>query len=107
MDQNQVANNVSKSAVTPVLRELPVSSNVSTAPTLDALKPFSPLVIMDTDKPKKLTKDDKNVDKRPRVGSTARRTAFGWSKRSTGKSGQKENASVGKENLVGTGTTPT
>lgn len=91
--------------VTPVLRELPVFSNVSAAPTLDALKPFSPLEI-DTIKTEQGAKDDKSS--RPRVASTARRTALGWAKRSRGKStDRKENMAVGKENLVGSGTTVT
>jgi hypothetical protein len=99
--------NTSRSSATPVLRELTVLSNVPAVPTLDALKPFSPLVIdnIKTEKPKK---DDKNsLNIRPRVPSTTRRTALGWAKRSTGKSAdQKENAAVGKE-LVGTGNTKT
>jgi len=60
-----------------------------------------------------VAKDVKNpAVVRPRVGSTARRTALGWSKRSTGKStAQKENVTIGnkigKENFVATGTTTT
>jgi hypothetical protein len=97
---------MSKSATSiSVLRELPVCSNTPAAPMLDVLKPFSPLVL-DTIKTAK--NDKKTSNSRPRVASTARRTALGWSKRSTGKSSdQKENVAVGKENLIGTGTTMT
>ena len=91
---------IKESSATPVLRSLPLISNiVSAAPTLQAFKPFSPLVV-DTGESKAESKvSTLPSQNRPRVGSTARRTALGWSKRS-GKSstGQKENV-VGKENV--------
>jgi hypothetical protein len=103
-DHIQLNNNMSKLTPTPVLRELPVVSNA--VPTLNALKPFSPLVMDAVKTEKTKTKDSLNA--RSRVCSTARRTSLGWSKRSNGKSAdQKENVVVGKENLVGTGTTVT
>jgi serine/arginine repetitive matrix protein 2 len=104
-DQSQLDNMLKSTPAVSVLRELPVCSNTSAAPTLDALKSFSPLVL---DTVKKGKDEKKGSSNRPRVASTTRRTALGWSKRSTGKSSdQKENVAVGKENLVGTGTTMT
>jgi len=103
-DQIQVDKSNSTTSIS-VLCELPVCSNTPAAPTLDILKPFSPLVL-NTINVKDAKK--KSTNNRPRVASTARRTALGWSKRSTGKSSDhKENVAVGKENLVGTGTTMT
>ena len=81
---------------TPVLKEVNINANVmSTAPSLDALKPFSPL-FMDVE-PKKENAYGLAPMARPRVPSNARRTALGWSKRSTGKSStdQKENVGQG------------
>ena len=78
---------------TPVLQPINSNKNImAAAPSLEALKPFSPLVVDIEPKQEKafvLARDG-----RPRVGSNARRTALGWSKRSTGKSStdQKENA---------------
>ena len=66
--------------------------NVLTAPSLEALKPIRPLV-MDIE-PKRENAYGLAPSARPRVASTARRTAFGWLKHSTnGKlsTGQKEN----------------
>jgi hypothetical protein len=65
------------------------------APSIEAFSPFSPLVldgVVGSDsavKVKAYAKFDMNTNAnnntiRPRVGSTARRTALGWSKRSTG-----------------------
>lgn len=68
---------------------------MSPAPTLDVLKPFSPLVV--EVKPKR---ESVFGTARPRVGSNARRSNLGWSKRSTGKS-----STEAKEN-VGLGTLP-
>jgi serine/arginine repetitive matrix protein 2 len=90
---------------TSVLRPVNVNHNISSSPpTLDIIvKDFSPLVVnMDMGREQEL-KCENGVGvattARPRVGSTARRTALGWSKRSNGKSStdRKENA-VGKEN---------
>ncbi|RDB27260.1 hypothetical protein Hypma_004359 [Hypsizygus marmoreus] len=82
---------------TPVLQQIPINHNIllSAAPSLEALKPFSPLVV--DIEPKRENAFGLAPAARPRVGSTARRTALGWSKRSTGKSStdQKENVSQG------------
>ncbi|PPQ91217.1 hypothetical protein CVT25_001175 [Psilocybe cyanescens] len=91
---------------TPVLQQVPVNQNTranktsskdnGTAPFLGALKPFSPLVMDDDNGPKRENAFGLAPNARPRVGSSARRTALGWSKRSTGagksSTDQKENA---------------
>ncbi|KAI8973078.1 hypothetical protein BD414DRAFT_447875 [Trametes punicea] len=81
----------------PVLREVPRDVNTLTAspaPALDEIKPFSPLHIeLDTSKQ---GKGAFGLPARPRVTSSTRRAALGWSKRSTGKSSTqdcKENVS--------------
>ena len=83
----------------PVLQQISVNQNVhmSTAPSLETLKPFSPLVV----ELKRETAFGLAPAVRPRVGSTARRTAHGWTKRGTGKSStdQKENA-VGQGSVI-------
>lgn len=85
--------NTPKSALTtPVLREVSINPNLAkgNAPSIDAFKPFSPLVVDGVvgDSAIKLkvngNTNGNNNTIRPRVGSTARRTALGWSKRSTG-----------------------
>lgn len=83
------------------LQELRRDPNVvmSAAPSLEALKPFSPLVVHDAG-PKRENAYGLANDKRQRVGSTARRTALGWSKRSTGPGGK--TSSDLKENTVNT-----
>lgn len=82
------------------------------APSLDALKPFSPLVLdVDTQREKVF-----GVSARPRVPSTTRRNALGWTKRSNGpantskssngpksSTGPKTSTGPGKENVIGTG----
>ena len=82
---------------TPVLQPINSNKNImAAAPSLEALKPFSPLVVDIEPKQEKafvLARDG-----RPRVGSNARRTALGWSKRSTGKSSTDQ-----MENAVGSG----
>ena len=84
-----------------VLQQINVNHNIlSPAPSLDALKPFSPLVV-DVE-PKRENAFGLAPHARPRVGSTARRTALGWTKRSTGKSSTDQ-----KENVVGQGTVMT
>lgn len=84
----------------------PKTSGKAAPPSLDALKPFSPLSFeVDVDAGLKLAQAAINA--RPRVGSNARRTALGWSKRSNGPSvtnatgtgkkvstGQKENPTI-------------
>jgi hypothetical protein len=83
----------------PVLQQIPVNRNtnlMSAAPFLEALKPFSPLVI-DVE-PKRENAFGLSPAGRPRVGSTARRTVLGWTKRSTGKSSTDQ-----MENVIGQG----
>ncbi|KAF9457373.1 hypothetical protein BDZ94DRAFT_1175700 [Collybia nuda] len=78
------------------LQQIPINHNIlSVAPSLEALKPFSPLVV--DIEPKRENAFGLAPHARPRVASTARRTALGWSKRSTGKSStdQKENIAQG------------
>lgn len=76
-----------------------VSTNLlkSPAPTLDILKPFSPLILGSGKTNSPFSAPPKDV--RQRVGSAARRSALGWSKRSTkssnGQKENKENASIG------------
>jgi hypothetical protein len=86
---------VQQALATPVLQEVNVNKNVaSTAPSLEALKPFSPL-FLDIE-PKRENAYGLAPLARPRVPSNARRTALGWSKRSTKSSAdQKENAGQG------------
>ncbi|KAI0354136.1 hypothetical protein OH77DRAFT_1405859 [Trametes cingulata] len=71
----------------PVLREVRKSENVLSAspvPALEEIKPFSPIHIeLDTSKQGKTAF---GLPARPRVTSSTRRAALGWSKRSTGKS---------------------
>ena len=84
---------------TSVLRPVNVNHNTSSSPpTLDIIiKGFSPLVVnMDTGKEQELKCE--NATARPRVGSTARRTALGWSKRNGKSSTDRKENTVGKEN---------
>jgi len=77
---------------TPALRQVLINTNtLSATPSIDALKPFSPLSVDIRPKRENAFRLAPNV--RPRVGSTACRTALGWSKQSTGKAStdQKEN----------------
>lgn len=85
---------------TPVLRQRSINHNLAAAPSLEVIKPFSPLV-MDIE-PKRENAFGLAPNARPRVASNARRTALGWSKRSTGKSSTDQ-----KENQVATGTITT
>ncbi|KAF8060726.1 hypothetical protein FPV67DRAFT_304096 [Lyophyllum atratum] len=90
--------NINRSIATPVLQQIPVNRNLmSAAPSLEALKPFSPLVL--DMEPKRENAFGLAPNARPRVGSNARRTALGWSKRSTGagksSTDQKENVAQG------------
>ena len=92
---NSAANTPKSALTTPVLRELGVNPNLTNmakgnAPSIEALKPFSPLVFDGLDSAVKVKANSNNNNNntiRPRVGSTARRTALGWSKRSTGPPG--------------------
>jgi hypothetical protein len=84
----------------PVLQQIPINRNtnlISTAPSLETLKPFSPLAIKV--EPKRENAFGLASAARPRVGSTARRTA---TKRTTGKSSTNQ-----KENVVGQGSVMT
>ncbi|KAI0828480.1 hypothetical protein BC628DRAFT_1316551 [Trametes gibbosa] len=87
----------------PVLREVQRNSNVfaaSPAPALDEIKPFSPIHIeLDTSKQ---GKSAMGLPPRPRVTSSTRRAALGWSKR-TAKSSTKE----AKENISASMIIPT
>jgi serine/arginine repetitive matrix protein 2 len=89
-DPYATANTPKSALTTPVLREVAVNSNLAkgSAPSIEALKPFSPLVVDGLGSAVKLKANANNNANnntiRPRVGSTARRTALGWSKRSTG-----------------------
>ena len=93
-----------KAAVVP-LQEKPIRNNLkSPAPTLNPLKPITPFLVKFRDE-SLLENDNKELSSvglplppaRPRVPSNARRSALGWSKRSTGKGSQenKENISYG------------
>ncbi|KAH8096901.1 hypothetical protein BXZ70DRAFT_895536 [Cristinia sonorae] len=86
----------------PALSEITINPNLSflsTVPVLD-IKPFSPFAC-NNDKDTSVKNIDVNkmgLPARPRVTSSARRTALGWTKRSNGKSSssdQKENVSQG------------
>ncbi|TCD61190.1 hypothetical protein EIP91_008796, partial [Steccherinum ochraceum] len=87
----------------PALSDITVNPNLSFLSTVPVLNPksSSPFAVKANQSPAPVKTADINgmgLPTRPRVTSTARRTAFGWSKRSTGKSSsseQKENASHG------------
>jgi serine/arginine repetitive matrix protein 2 len=81
-----------------VLRQVPVNENVVSPRTVvklnaaaKATKAFAAYIDIDPEQ----TQPEKTANglpaARPRVNSAARRTALGWSKRSTGKNDQKEN----------------
>lgn len=84
-----------------VLREVKRSVNVPPMPTpppaLGEIKPFTPFnVELDTSKVKQ-GKNGMGLPARPRVTSSTRRAALGWSKRSSGKAGaqdSKENSMI-------------
>ena len=84
--------NTPKSALTtPVLREVAVNSNLAkgSALSIEALKPFSPLMLEGVVGLGSAVKVKANANANnnmicPCVGSTACRTALGWLKRSTG-----------------------
>ena len=100
-DQTRPSNveEVQKTSATPVLQEVKVNTNVksSTLPSLEAIKPFSPM-FLDVE-PKRENAYGLAPAARPRVPSNARRTALGWSKRSTGGKSSTDQ----KENVVGQG----
>ena len=100
-DQTRPSNvdEVQKALATPVLQEVKVDTNAksSTAPSLEAIKPFSPM-FLDVE-PKRENAYGLAPMARPRVPSNARRTALGWSKRSTGGKSSTDQ----KENVVGQG----
>ncbi|KAF8959872.1 hypothetical protein BDZ97DRAFT_1666634 [Flammula alnicola] len=100
-EQTRISNSIIDHQRTPVLQQKPVNKNIhmmATAPSLEALKPFSPLV-MDIE-PKRENAFGLAPNVRPRVGSTARRTALGWSKRSNGNG---KSSTDQKENVAATG----
>ena len=88
----------------PALKEVKVNMNVksSTGPSLEATKPFSIFLNVE---PKRQNAYGlaPTAYCRPRVPSNARRTALGWSKRSTGG----KSSTVQKENVVGQGAVKT
>ena len=94
-----VVEEVQKALATPVLQEVKVNTNAksSTAPSLESIKPFSP-IFLDVE-PKRENAYGLAPAARPRVPSNARRTALGWSKRSTGGKSSTDQ----KENVVGQG----
>jgi hypothetical protein len=98
-DQSRPCNveEVEKLLATPVLQEVKVNTNVKspTAPTLESIKPFSPM-FLDVE-PKRENAYGLAPTARPRVPSIARRTALGWSKRSAGAKSSTDQ----KENVVG------
>lgn len=71
--------------------------NVVSPPPLLEVKPFTPFAVNVSEavRPPMPEKNNVGIPLRPRVTSSARRTALGWSKRSTGKSSSKEQ----KENI--------
>ena len=81
---------------TAALQQVSINPNIESpippVPSLGALKStaYSPFIQDDS----KLVKFNVSAA-RPRVPSNARRTAFGWSKRGTGKNDNKENTSQG------------
>ncbi|KAG5641013.1 hypothetical protein DXG03_006381 [Asterophora parasitica] len=89
--------NTTRSFGAPVLQQIPVNKNLvsAAAPALDIMKPSSPLVV--DIEPKRENAFGLAPHARPRVASTARRSALGWSKRSSGKTStdQKENTGQG------------
>ena len=103
-DQTRPSNKVEevqKAFATPVLQEVKVNTNSvkpsSTVPSLEAIKPFSP-IFLDVE-PKRENAYGLAPMARPRVPSNARRTALGWTKRSTGGKSSTDQ----KENVVGQG----
>ena len=97
-EQEGIVADVTVPTVTQPLRPKSVNVNGRTpAPAIKGLNPISPFVV-EFDK----SKGDKSFNERtfrPRVTSSTRRAALGWSKRNIGKSSElKENISVGTLN---------
>lgn len=90
------------------LQEKPINDNIkSPAPALHPLKPLTPFLVNFRDS--SLDENDKKElssfglplpPARPRVPSNARRSALGWSKRSTGKSSQENKENIGHGALM-------
>ncbi|KAF8957811.1 hypothetical protein BDZ97DRAFT_2061970 [Flammula alnicola] len=100
-EQTWISNSIIDYQRIPVLQQKPINKNIhmmTTAPSLEVLKPFSPLV-MDIE-PKHENAFGLAPNVRPRVGSTARRTALGWSKHSNGNG---KSSTDQKENVAATG----
>ena len=96
--QEGIIADVTVATIVQPLRPKSVNVNARTpAPAIKGLNPISPFVV-EFEK----SKGDKSFNERtirPRVTSSTRRAALGWSKRSTGKSSElKENTSVGTLN---------
>ena len=97
-EQEEIVADVTVATIPQPLRPKFVNVNGRTpAPAIKDLNPISPFVV-EFEK----SKGDKSFNERtirPRVTSSTRRAALGWSKRNTGKSsGLKENTSVGTLN---------
>ena len=77
------------------LQEKPTNV-MSPVPSLGSLNPISPFVVEFAAKSKGENSFNSRGAARPRVTSSARSTALGWTKRSTGKSSDlKENTTIG------------
>ncbi|ESK93500.1 hypothetical protein Moror_1670 [Moniliophthora roreri MCA 2997] len=100
-----IANDFMKNVTNSPLQPKSINSNTVPTPRAKVFKKLNAKQTGDTGAEEPFNPEDAfGVPKaRPRVGSAARRTALGWSKRSTGKS-----SSDLKENSIGqgTGTTP-
>ncbi|EED82544.1 predicted protein [Postia placenta Mad-698-R] len=102
---NTSASRRDASSTTSALREVSVNANsgninaLSPPPALCVIKPFTPFAVeFEKSKQNKAPTGLPPLPARPRVTSSARRTALGWTKRSTGKSSssdQKENVGQG------------
>lgn len=94
----------SRSFSAAALQPIPVNPNIensASVPSLEALKSFSPLALDLSAEAKNLFGPSAGV--RPRVPSNARRSALGWSKRSSGKSktsDAKENVGLGQGTMM-------
>ena len=82
----------------PVLQQLPINHNISAVSALNQVKPLSPLVAKL--EPKRENAFGLAPNARPRVGSTARRNALGWSKRSNGKTSSDLKENVGQGTIM-------
>jgi len=81
-----------------VLQQLPINHNIPAISVLNPVKPLSPLIVKQ--EPKRENAFGLAPNARPRVGSTARRTALGWSKRSNGKTSSDLKENVGQGTIM-------